>query len=165
MGLPKTLSRLGNVCIALMIVSFAGLIFNAYLYGGTGSESFAEIMRAPFFQKGFWVILLFAALVGAALFHVAAVLAGGRLYKQIVKNGQEAEAKILALTDTRTRINDDPLVKISLEIHPPNLPPFTGETTQTVSVLYLPLFQPGKTVRVKYIPGTDKVAVVGAKTE
>jgi hypothetical protein len=147
----------------LVAISFAGLLINAYLYGGSGYESLEEIMKAPLFQKGFWVILFAASITSAGFFHVFAVIAGKRAFKQIVKNGQDAEAKILVLHDTGTRINDDPVVKISLEVLPQNLPSFVREVKQTVSVLHLPILQPGKLVRVKYIPGTEKVAIVGAK--
>ena len=106
---------------------------------------------------------MFGSMVGASVFHISAVLFGKRLFNQLVKHGQDAEAKVLALADTGTRINDDPLVKITLEVQPPNQPSFRTEVKQTVSVISLPLLQPGKFVRVKYIPGTEKIAVVGAK--
>lgn len=163
MGLPKTLTRLANICFVSTFVAMAGLFLNAYFYGGNRYESFSEIMNAPFFQKGFWIILLIASILGTGLFHILALLAGKRLYNELVKNGQESEARVLAVSDTGTRINNDPLVNISLEIQPPNEPSFKTEVKQTVSVLFLPHLQPGKIVRVKYIPGTEKAAVVGAK--
>jgi hypothetical protein len=161
MGLPKTLTRLGNICIVLTFVSLAGLMVNAYLYGANRYESFGEIINAPFFQKGFWWILFGVSITGSGLFHVAGVMAGKRLFNQIARDGQESDAKVLALNDTGTRINNDPLVNISLEVQPPNLLSFKTEVKQTVSILFLPYLQPGKFVRVKYIPGTEKVAIVG----
>lgn len=164
MNLPRVLMRLGNLCFVLVWIPFAALMINMVLYGGKSRyTSIEEIMEVSFFQLGFWLILMIIFAVGAALFFISGVIAGKLAYKQIVKNGQDAEAKILALKDTGTRINDNPLVNISLEVQPPNLPSFFTETRTTVSILELPLFQPGKIVRVKYIPGTEKVAIVGAK--
>ena len=86
-----------------------------------------------------------------------------RSKNNIIAQGQSAEAKILALADTGTRINDNPLVSFTLEVHPPAQPPFRAEARQTVSVIHLPSYQPGKIVNVKFMPGTNEVAIIGAK--
>jgi hypothetical protein len=163
MGLPKTFMKLGNICFALSFVGFAGLMYNGFIHDASRFENWTDIWNAPFFQKGFWLILMIGSIAGSGIFHVAALLFGKRIYTQLVKNGQDAEAKVLAIDDTGTRINNDPLVKISIEVQPPNGPAFKTEVKQTVPVLFLPYLQPGKFVRVKYTPGTEKVAIVGAK--
>jgi len=81
----------------------------------------------------------------------------------IIAQGIPAEAKIIALADTGTRINNDPLVNFTLEVHPQMQPPFRAEARQTVSVIHLPSYQPGKIVNVKFMPGTNEVAILGAK--
>lgn len=86
-----------------------------------------------------------------------------RAKNKIISEGQPAEARILALADTGTRINNDPLVSFSLEVYSPVQPPFQAEVRQTVSVIHLPSYQPGKVVNVKYLPGTNEVAIIGAK--
>ena len=86
-----------------------------------------------------------------------------RAKNKILAEGQTAEARILALDDTGTRINNDPLVSFTLEVYPPAQPPFRAEVRQTVSVIHLPSYQPGKIVGVKYMPGTRDVAITGAK--
>jgi len=163
MNLPRVLKKLGNLCFILVFISMAGLMINLFVYGGKRTYSIAEIMEAPFFQLGFWWVLIIIFGVGSAVFTILWVVAGKMVYKQIVKNGQDAEAKVLALRDTGTRINNSPLVNISLEVQPANQPSFYTETRTTVSILELPYLQPGKIVRVKYIPGTEKVAIVGAE--
>ena len=80
-----------------------------------------------------------------------------------LKNGTSAEAKILAVTDTGTRINHNPLVNFSLEVHPSAQQAFIVNVSQTVSVIHLPSYQPGKMLNVKYIPGTNEVAITGLK--
>lgn len=86
-----------------------------------------------------------------------------RKKNNILSQGQSAEARILEIADTGTRINNDPLVSFSLEVYSPVQPPFRAEVRQTVSVIHLPSYQPGKVVNVKYLPGTNEVAIIGAK--
>jgi hypothetical protein len=82
---------------------------------------------------------------------------------KVITEGVSAEAKILALNDTGTRVNHNPLIKFKLEVHSPTQAPFQAETSQTVSMIHLPSYQPGKMVNVKYIPGSNEVAIVGPK--
>jgi hypothetical protein len=86
-----------------------------------------------------------------------------RAKNKIIAQGKDAEAKILALADTGTRINNNPLVNFTLEVHPQMSPPFQAVVSQTVSVIHLPSYQPGKIVHVKYMPGTNEVTIIGAK--
>jgi len=86
-----------------------------------------------------------------------------RANRKIIAEGQTAEARILALDDTGTRVNHNPLVSLTLEVYAPTQPPFRAEVRQTISVIHLPSYQPGKIVNVKYLPGTNEVAIVGAK--
>lgn len=157
--------RLSNVCLAVAAIGFVGEGVNLYLSGGPAIQSFGEIAQKPFFQSAFWLILLVAGLVGAGIFVVAAFVAGKRLYRQIVENGQDAEARLVKVTDTGTRINECPLLNISMEVQPPGGSSFFHEAKMTFSIVDLPKVQPGKTVRVKYIPGADKVAIIGAKAD
>jgi hypothetical protein len=163
MNLPRLLMKLGNLCFFLILIPVVGLFANLFWYGAKSEYSFEEIMEVPFFQMGFWLILIILFAVGAAILYPASIIAGKMAYQNIVETGQDAEAKILALTDTGTRINRNPLVKFSLEVQPPNQPSFRAETRTTISVVEIPSFQPGNIVRVKYVPGTDKVVIIGAK--
>jgi hypothetical protein len=86
-----------------------------------------------------------------------------RSNSKIIEQGKDAEAKILALADTGTRINNNPLVNFTLEVHPQMSSPFQAVVSQTVSVIHLPSYQPGKIVNVKYMPGTNEVTIIGAK--
>jgi hypothetical protein len=82
---------------------------------------------------------------------------------KIVSQGKPAEARILALADTGTRINNNPLVSFSLEVYSFEQPPFRTEVSETVSVIHLPSYQPGKIINVRYLPGTNEVAIIGTK--
>ena len=165
MALPRTLIRLSNICLAVAAIGFVGMGVNLYLSGGATVRSFSEIAKEPFFRSGFWLILLIAGIVGAGVFAVAGSVAGKRLYRHIVENGRDAEARVVKVTDTGTRINNAPLLNISMEVQPPGAHSFFHETKMTFSIVDLPKIQPGKTVRVKYLPGEDKVAIIGAKAD
>ena len=84
---------------------------------------------------------------------------------KVLTHGTPAEAKILAANDTGTRINHNPLVNFTLEVKSLTQQPFQAQVSQTVSVIHLPSYQPGKVLNVRYIPGTNEVAIVGAKAD
>lgn len=79
---------------------------------------------------------------------------------KIRTEGQQAQAQILALNDTRTRVNNDPLVKFYLEVRPLAQPAFKAEATHTISYVHLPSYQPGKIVNVKFIPGSNEAVIL-----
>ncbi len=110
-----------------------------------------------------WLYAMGALFAGTFIFLIASLIVGAVSNHRILASGQEAEAKILAIADTGTRINDNPVIEFSLQIQPSNYPAFVAEARQTVSVIHLPSYQPGKIVNVKFVPGTDKVAIVGPK--
>ena len=82
---------------------------------------------------------------------------------KVLSSGTPAEAKILMVTDTGTRINHNPLVNFMLEVRPESQQPFNANVSQSVSVIHLPSYQPGQMVNVKYVPGTNEVAIVGLR--
>ncbi|GEM_PF-1926624 len=109
------------------------------------------------------VIVVSPTLIGMFLAFGAFIfplIAHRKAQRNILREGQSANAKILALSDTGTRINDNPLVSISLEVYSPTQPAFRAEVSQVVSIIHLPSFQPGKIVNVKYIPGTNQIALI-----
>ena len=108
-----------------------------------------------------WVVLTIAFGAGAAFFFIASGIVGGMSNILIEAKGQDAEAEILTIKDTGTRINDDPVVAFSLRVRPPTHPVFVGHARRTISIVELPQYQPGKIVKVKYIPGKEQVAIVG----
>lgn len=101
-----------------------------------------------------------ALMIGSVLLPLFANM---RAKSRILSAGHPAEAKILDISDTGTYINNNPLVNISLEVYPPAQQPFRTQLRQTISMIHLPSYQPGKLLNVKYIPGTNEVAIVGAK--
>ena len=79
---------------------------------------------------------------------------------RISAKGLPAQAKILKITDTGTTINNDPVVRLLLEVQPPGQPTFQAEAEKLISRLQIPQFQPGAVVRVKYDPASHDVALL-----
>ena len=67
---------------------------------------------------------------------------------ELVATGKQGTAVILNLSDTGTRINDDPRVKLLLEIHIPNYQPYQAQKTVTLPLIYLPQVQTGATINI-----------------
>src|SRR5687768_7729148 len=95
---------------------------------------------------------------------VMAVVSCSRLeYGRILDNGKSAEAKILKFEYTGSSFNDMPEIKFYLEVYPPSGSSFRTETIAAVPSMSAPALQPGNRVKVKYMPDTNKVAIVGTR--
>ena len=162
MDLAKILKRLSSICFLLMWIPFAMVMLKGPLSMVTGNIEDMQSATAIFTSP--WMYAMWALFAGTFIFFIASLLAGSLSNRRIINNGQDADAKILAIADTGTRINNNPVIDFSLQIQPVNHPAFVATARQTVSVIHLPSYQPGKFVRVKFIAGTDKVAILGAKT-
>jgi hypothetical protein len=79
--------------------------------------------------------------------------------RSIRARGSSAEAIILKISETGLSINDNPVVKLLLDVGPPGQPRFQAEAERLISRLDIPQFQPGKTVQVKYDPDSKAVAI------
>ena len=136
-----------------------------------GSE-IEKALSVPAGYSGVAFVAGMALAIGGGLLGTAIILGSVlvplfstmRSQSRVLSEGTAAEATILAVTDTGTRINHNPLVNFSLEVRSPTQQPFTANVSQTVSVIHLPSYQPGTELNVKYIPGTNEVAIVGLKT-
>jgi hypothetical protein len=93
------------------------------------------------------------------------MLFGIRTRAKIEETGIAATARILGTADTGTRINTNPVVRFDLQVNPPAAPAFQTQVEQTVSIIHLPLYQPGKTVNVKFIAGTQNTVITGPAIE
>lgn len=161
MKLSKLLKRLSSICFLLMWIPFAMVMINGPLSMASGNlsdiEAAGDIFSSP------WMYAMGALFAGTFIFFIGSMVVGGLANKRVIAKGQDAEAKILSITDTGTRINDNPVVDFSLQVQPANFPAFIAQARQTVSMIHLPSLQPGKSVYVKYVPGNDHVAIVGVK--
>ena len=100
---------------------------------------------------------------------MVALMIGGMLYlflfpeyeqDQLRKTGLPAKGTIMSIDDTGNRYNDQPQVNVHLRVEPEGKPKYETDVTMIISPVYLPQFQPGKTVDVKYDPqDPSKVAI------
>lgn len=68
--------------------------------------------------------------------------------KEMITYGKQGTAKILKMSDTGVTINDNPRVKLELEISIPNYPTYFAQKTLVIPIINLPQVQPGLTVEV-----------------
>jgi hypothetical protein len=68
--------------------------------------------------------------------------------EELVATGKQGTAVVLGLSDTGVTINDDPRVKLLLEIHIPNYQPYQAQKTVTLPLIYLPQVQTGSTIQI-----------------
>jgi hypothetical protein len=79
--------------------------------------------------------------------------------EKIRKKGIPAKATILSVTDTGTMVNNQPLLKIGLEVQPPYDSRFVATVEYIVPYSFLPQVQPGNTLQVFYLEDTKEVAI------
>jgi hypothetical protein len=157
----KLLKRLSNICFLVMWIPFAMVMINGPLRLATGGPVDLQSVESVF--TGIWMIALGALFAGTFIFFIASLLVGALANQRILATGQDGEATILSIADTGTRINDDPVIDFSLQVRSAGCPAFAALARQTVSMIHLPAYQPGRIVSVKFVPGTDHVAIVGPK--
>ena len=84
-----------------------------------------------------------------------------RVKQRVLQTGVDATATIVRVWDTGTRINDNPRVGMLLQVQPATGAPFQAEVKETVSIVQMPMFQPGARLEVKYDPAQPtSVAIV-----
>jgi len=156
------LKILGVLCFLVLWIPFAMIMITGPLsIAICGPEQAAAGQTNIFWQMTPWVILTIAFGVGATVFFIGSLIASGMSNILIEAKGQDAVAEILSINDTGTRINDNPVINFSLRVRPMFQPEFLGQARRTISIIELPQYQPGKTVRVKFVPGKEQVAIVG----
>jgi hypothetical protein len=79
-------------------------------------------------------------------------LAKRRRMEELAATGKQGTAVVLGLSDTGVRVNDNPRVKLLLEIHIPNYQPYQAQKTLTLPLIYLPQVQTGSTINILVDP-------------
>ena len=79
-------------------------------------------------------------------------------YRRIKAHGVEAEATILAVSDTGVTMNKNPYVKLRLRVEPMGMATYETEAKAMVSRVMIP--RPGDGVRVKFDPNKPEDVIV-----
>lgn len=82
--------------------------------------------------------------------------------RELLATGAAAPARIVSIGETGMYINNQPQVKIVLEVSPPDGPTFVATVNKVVSLLQIPRVQPGLLVDVRYDRSNpSRLALVG----
>lgn len=154
MKIANLFKKLSSICFLLLWVPFAVAMIRGPLaptIWGSG-EAFPDVW--------IWVGLAVGLGVLAATLMILSLLLGGFANIRIMAKGTDADAIVRSIERTGTTVNDDPMVDFFLEVRPKTAPPFSARARKLVSLVDLPAYQPGKHIRVRYVPGSDQVAIV-----
>ena len=133
------------------------ILFNIpFLLGGTGLIYWGYITEAKSLtdnESPKLIFYLFGGLLIGIPFLISVVSLRGamkksRQIKEMMTYGKRGTAKIVKLTDTNVTVNDNPRVKLELEISIPNYPTYFAKKTVVIPIINIPQIQPGLTVEV-----------------
>jgi hypothetical protein len=79
-------------------------------------------------------------------------------YRRLKAHGIEADAMILAVSDTGVTLNKNPYVKLRLRVEPIGMPAYETEAKAMVS--RVAILRPGDGVRVKFDPNKPEDVIV-----
>ena len=103
------------------------------------------------------VSVLFSLVVFAGVAFLMWKIFGGLMKasqerQQLLMTGVPANGRILQLMDTGMFVNNNPQVRIVVEVQPPGGAPYQAQCTMVLSYLAIPRVQPGCQVPVRYDP-------------
>jgi hypothetical protein len=154
----KQMRKFGRICFIILCIAFA-IVFIGMVTLPPGGYDFAELP----------VLVRIALVIGLGLFVPMLVLILGAEVSRLLANraiqahGLQAEARVVKVWATGTRINRNPVVRVLLDVRPSNQDAFEAETEQLASIVGVGGVQPGKTIQVKYDPKSREVALMDAR--
>lgn len=111
-----------------------------------------------------WIVLLIIVLLIAG---ILALTIGPTMLRdwrelQIKDHGTDAIATLLNIKDTGDRMNEDPVVQLSVEIQPEGGQPYRTTIETALSAVELPKYKVGDSVRVRFDPEhPERAALMG----
>ena len=113
-----------------------------------------------FVMGGFWLVLPWVIAIGQSWVRVTK----RRKTENLLETGQQGEAVVLSLEDTGVRINDNPQVRMLLEVRIAGYSSYQVEKTMVVPLIRLSQVQVGSTVQVvadaSQPDNTDKIELL-----
>ena len=104
--------------------------------------------------------LVTAVVLGVTGFFLYRLFKGMSQNTALVKSGVSAPAVILDVQDTGVEMNNSLQARLTVQVTPPNRPPFQAVTTMFVNRFQVGMLVPGASLNVKYDPNDiTKVAV------
>lgn len=82
--------------------------------------------------------------------------------QQLLATGQRASGQIMAVSQTGMYVNNQPQVRIDVQVQPPGGQPYAASMTKVLNMMAIPRVQPGAQVAVRYDPANpQRVAIEG----
>jgi len=171
MNLLNIFRRVGWLLFAFMWIPFTCVFVGmAPEFGGIGG-SFARwvdgIIPGLFDPQPWgagWLttisfVLTFALMFAAMAFLFGTPLLAGIRNRRVLRSGRSGEGRVVSVAQTGTYINNNPVVRITLEVTPSDGRPFQAETEKLINQIQIPQYQPGAVLPVRYDPDTQEVAI------
>lgn len=157
MTLARRMRKLGWMAFTAMWIPFATM-FVGMIGLPEGGYDWVELPALTRYSMVIGGVLAAAS----TILLVGAPIASGMINRSLLSRGLPAEARILKIWETGTTINQNPVVRMLLEVRPPGGSTFQAETERLISRLQVPQVQPGAVVGVRYDPQSKAVAIVDA---
>jgi hypothetical protein len=112
----------------------------------------------------FSFVCVFGVIVLSFLAYYLFARSGRKKAEDLMKTGQQGQATVLSLEDTGVLINNNPRVRIGLEVRIPGYQPYQVMKTMTIPMIRLSQVQVGSVVNVMADPtepaNPDKVGLL-----
>ncbi len=155
MQLPKFLRKLIWISMAVFVVA---LVTTAVLSGIYQPNDTSNLLKLPL------PMLITTILTMISFFLIPGAFIGSIIVRTAENAGlrhfgESATAKVLAIHTTGERDNGSPVMRIKLEVHPPNGAPFEAVAEDVIPFSQFMNISEGATVSVRYDPNTKEVAL------
>ena len=126
---------------------------------------FAAIITASQGRFGIFIALTIIFPVVILAFVFSLLRKRQQNINKLLKNGEQAKASILSVSETGVIINGKPQIALQLEVTPQSGPPFTVKIHTLFSVIQPVHYKPGMVVQVRYYPNDPKSVVIESSGE
>jgi hypothetical protein len=145
----KTLRTAAWVCFGLMWFALA-----IFVIRHPRDPAFEDMILVIVF-----LVLLFGFIILLVISLVGPLIIDWRENRRVREQGTLVPAVIRDVADTGIYINRQPVLEMTITVHPPYEPAFDAKVRQIVPFSAIPQLQPGAELEVYYIPGTTRVAM------
>ena len=83
-----------------------------------------------------------------------------RMKKRLMQEGIEAEAVLLNMEQTGLYVNNQPQIKLQVQVHPLSGRNFVSEVREVLTLIDMSQLRIGSTLKVKYNPANTKEVMV-----
>lgn len=84
----------------------------------------------------------------------------GKMKRRLLKEGVEADAVLLNMEQTGLYVNNQPQIKLQVQVHPVTGRNFVSEVREVLTLIDLSQLRIGSTLKVKYNPANTREVMV-----